>query len=322
VSIPAAMPLFCDAYLAETQGMTLEEQGAYQKLMICAWLTPACELPADDRRICMMLGIGGGKWAKLMPVVMAGWSRTSTGWHLPRLRKERKFIEEKRQKNTAAAVARWNGKSLETNKADHANAHADAHADAMPLSPQPLKKKDNIQPTTTPQTPRAAVHAPAENADQFEEVCQLAGVAPSEARVDEERRIFQGWLSKWPGLNFERDIAEVITAEKARKPGPSSSLKRFSAAILDRKANALAAQRSAAKFDHSSETEDARRWVERDVRSWIDPAKLSVSNDTMTLAVQSAFTVDYITTTFSGALERAARQCGLKHVRVEVRAAA
>ena len=137
MSAPAALPLFGDAYLADTQHLTLEEHGAYFKLLIICWRTEACELPADPKRIATMLGISAGKWAKLSPAVMAFWTRSETGWFQKRLTKERAFVDGKIAKNTLAANARWAGKPLETNKVDD----ADAYAPAMPLSPPPIRKE-------------------------------------------------------------------------------------------------------------------------------------------------------------------------------------
>ena len=35
-----ALPFFTDAYLGDTQHLTLEEHGAYQKLLYIAWRSP------------------------------------------------------------------------------------------------------------------------------------------------------------------------------------------------------------------------------------------------------------------------------------------
>ena len=146
MSAPASLPIFGDAYLADTQHLTLEEHGAYFKLLLCAWRTAACELPADDKRIATMLGISAGKWGKLRPAVMAFWTRTETGWQQKRLTKERKFIDEKVAKNILAANARWNDNPLKTNETGNAG----GNANAMPLSPTHLteEKKEDTPPSS------------------------------------------------------------------------------------------------------------------------------------------------------------------------------
>jgi uncharacterized protein YdaU (DUF1376 family) len=107
MSAPASLPIFGDAYLADTQHLTLEEHGAYFKLLLCAWRTEACELPADDKRIATMLGVSAGKWGKLKPAVLAFWTRTETGWQQKRLSKERDYVETRRAAQSERAVGKW-----------------------------------------------------------------------------------------------------------------------------------------------------------------------------------------------------------------------
>lgn len=79
-SAAPAIPLFGDAYLADTFHLTLEEHGAYLKLLMIAWRMEGCALPNDDTRLAQMLGVSKAKWAKLKPVVLAFWTLTETGW--------------------------------------------------------------------------------------------------------------------------------------------------------------------------------------------------------------------------------------------------
>lgn len=123
-----AIPLFGDAYLADTRHLSLEEHGAYLQLLMIAWRSPDCALPDDDARICRMLGVTAKKWSRLRPVVMAFWTLGSAGWEQKRLSKERRFVAKKSEQNRAAATARWDDKSLETNGAGD----ADAMPNAMP----------------------------------------------------------------------------------------------------------------------------------------------------------------------------------------------
>lgn len=85
-----SMPLFGDAYLADTRHLSLEEHGAYLQLMMIAWRSSDCALPDDDTRLARMLGITAGRWAKLKGTVMAFWTLTDKGWtHSGRANQER-----------------------------------------------------------------------------------------------------------------------------------------------------------------------------------------------------------------------------------------
>lgn len=153
---PASLPIFGDAYLADTPHLTLEEHGAYFKLLLCAWRTATCELPLDDKRIATMLGVSVGKWCKLKPVVMAFWTRTETGWQQKRLTKERRFVDEKRAKNISAINSRWESKPLKTKKPDDTN----EHTGVIPLSPTHLSKKKEPTPNGVGRAPASGTHLP------------------------------------------------------------------------------------------------------------------------------------------------------------------
>ncbi len=208
--------------------MTLEEQGAHMRLLLCAWRSPTCELPADEKRIATMLGVSAGKWAKLKPAILPLWTRTESGWHHDQLTKSRQFVEEKREKNTAAANARWNDKPLKNND----TGNADAHAGAMPLNlnPNTEKKKESIPPTMVPEPARA-------NEADFEKVCE-AGGAP---RSDSNRLILAGWLEGWDDFDLDKDILHPIARAVNERPGErTTSLGRFDSFIRSSRATAKA----------------------------------------------------------------------------------
>lgn len=65
-----SMPLYCDAYLADTMGLTLEEHGAYLKILMVTWRNNGKPLADDDKRLARMLGVTVARWKeKLRPVV-------------------------------------------------------------------------------------------------------------------------------------------------------------------------------------------------------------------------------------------------------------
>jgi uncharacterized protein YdaU (DUF1376 family) len=146
-----AIPLFGDAYLADTRHLSLEEHGAYLQLLMIAWRMPNCAIPDDDKRLAMMLSITPKKWATLKPQVMAFWNHSEAGWQQKRLLKERRFVAKKSEDNRDAANARWNAKSLENNDPDDANAMPNlCETDAPPPSPSEEGKKEEEGGATAP----------------------------------------------------------------------------------------------------------------------------------------------------------------------------
>lgn len=114
------MPLFCDAYLGDTMHMSLEEHGAYLKLLMVTWRNNGVPLPDEDARLARILGVTVSRWrAKLRPVLEPLFDLSGGVWRSVRLEKEWNFV----QKN--AAVSRENGKrggrpkSLKDNDAEN-----------------------------------------------------------------------------------------------------------------------------------------------------------------------------------------------------------
>jgi uncharacterized protein YdaU (DUF1376 family) len=116
------MPLFGDAYMADTRHLSLEEHGAYLSLLMIAWRSPDCALPDDDARLARMLGVTPKKWAKLKPSIMGFWELGEHGWQQKRLLKERRFVAKKSEQNAEAANHRWEANRLKNNGADDADA--------------------------------------------------------------------------------------------------------------------------------------------------------------------------------------------------------
>lgn len=202
MSAPASIPVFGDAYLADTQHLTLEEHGAYFKLMIVAWRSPNCALPDDDRRIATMLGVGAKKWAALRPAVMAFWTLGTDGWQQKRLLKEYIWATDKAKRNSEAANARWSDKSRKTHNTLDANAYAadDANGDAPPPPPPKAQK-------AAPSSPRAKT--PAATGTRIDSCWEPSRLLPADLSVAVEA---------WPPGKLERELSKFRDYWAAR-PG-------------------------------------------------------------------------------------------------------
>lgn len=138
-----AIPLFGDAYLADTRHLSLEEHGAYLQLIMIAWRIKGCCLPDDDARLARMLGVTGARWRKLKPVVMAFWTLENGVWKQARLSKERTFVEEKRAKNKASADARWSKQPAENTRDEECERISERNA-----PPPPPKEEGSVANAT------------------------------------------------------------------------------------------------------------------------------------------------------------------------------
>jgi uncharacterized protein YdaU (DUF1376 family) len=186
-SAAPAIPLFGDAYLADTHHLTLEEHGAYLKLIMIAWRMTDCALPNDDSRLAQMLGLSKGKWAKLKPVVMAFWTLGETGWTQGRLTKERAFVDKKRATNRAAAEARWSGQAAENIDGDECERTSERNAPPPP--PPQVQKEVEAAPQ-----PRAAHQPVSEAFDVWNGAAAAAGWRTVTKRTGERQAKLRAML--------------------------------------------------------------------------------------------------------------------------------
>lgn len=132
-----SMPLFTDAYLADTRHLSTLEHGAYLLLLMEAWRRPTCSLPNDPSLLARLAGVSVDEWKSISPAILEFWDVVKSGKEIAqkRLRKERDFVAKKRAKNRDIAVSGWKQR-----KSDHAN----ALPEGMP------KRCQNDAPTPTP----------------------------------------------------------------------------------------------------------------------------------------------------------------------------
>ena len=128
-----ALPLWTDAYLADTAHLSYAEHGLYLHMLMTMWRTPGCQMPNDrawiDKRfhdntdavlaLCQEFCIlsDDRKW-----------------WHQKRLRKQMAWCKEKSVQNAEKANYRWNKEK------DACNGNAKAML--LNLNPYPKRKEE------------------------------------------------------------------------------------------------------------------------------------------------------------------------------------
>lgn len=137
MSKPAAMPLFGDAYLADTTHLTTEEHGAYLLLMIAAWRQEDCGLPMDDKKLARIAGLSTKKWTSIRDTIFEFWKVDNGRIYQPRLTKEHTYVCQKSQANRKSAEARWNKQPIDNKQTDECERISEGNA------PPPPPTKDN-----------------------------------------------------------------------------------------------------------------------------------------------------------------------------------
>jgi len=123
-----ALPLWTDAFLADTTHLTAEDTGAYLLLLMIAWRRPNCDLPDDDDQLARFARMSLKQWRRRRGHVMAFWTLTAGCWRQKKLDEVRGAVVAKRAGAKRAARVRWSGQTdLTTSRREAVN-----HENHMP----------------------------------------------------------------------------------------------------------------------------------------------------------------------------------------------
>ncbi len=135
-----AMPLWTDAFISDTVGLTAEETGGYLMLLMCAWRRPDCDLPDDDVLLQRWSRIDARRWPKVRDRIMAFWTLSEGRWTQKRLLREHEFVSRKRRIQADNARSKW----LKNKETYDAMAMPNGcQIDAPTPTPTPIKEPPN-----------------------------------------------------------------------------------------------------------------------------------------------------------------------------------
>jgi uncharacterized protein YdaU (DUF1376 family) len=103
------MPWYVDDWLSSDTitGFSVEQEGAYARLLMRAWKQPGCSLPNDDAILARFSRLGS-RWRKVgRPIIDACFVRENGRLVNLKQREIWREVQEKSAKAKAAAEARW-----------------------------------------------------------------------------------------------------------------------------------------------------------------------------------------------------------------------
>ena len=131
------LPLWTDAYLADTTHLTFEEHGVYLLLLTHAWRTPGCHIPNDPKWIARKLRIDADQYKKIVaPILSEFFESTGNYFFQKRLKKEMNFLLHQSEKQRARSLKRW-----DKTKNTHATSGNAASGNASTPTPTPIKER-------------------------------------------------------------------------------------------------------------------------------------------------------------------------------------
>jgi uncharacterized protein YdaU (DUF1376 family) len=87
-----SLPLFTDAFIADTGHLTAEQTGAYLLLLMMAWRSPKCRLPDNDAKLARWARVDLRRWSRVKAAVMGFWILSDGYYTQKRLSREFTFV--------------------------------------------------------------------------------------------------------------------------------------------------------------------------------------------------------------------------------------
>ena len=215
-----SLPLFTDAYLADTTHLTDAEHGIYVLLLIHLWRSPDCRIPNDKQWIARKLRKTVEEVAdEVMPLV-GEFCQTDGNWITQkRLKKEFQYLKTRSEQQSARAKSRW-GKETTSCRADaapHASGSTGSDAGSMRPRNAPHPTPPNKKEKKPPEPAKLMV-------DVWNQVCVEAGLAKVlklhttrtrklEKRLTED---FRGLMAEWQAFCAQIAASPFLTGRNDR----------------------------------------------------------------------------------------------------------
>ena len=144
-----SMPLYVDAFEADTAHLTLEEDGAYNRLLRLCWRSPECSVPDEREWIQRRLRVDAETYDRVVAPLLAEFFTRDQGriWQ-KRQRQEYGYVTTVVERRREAGRKGGKAKALKRSDIDPSTARRlleanDKQTDGKPLAPTPT-------PTPTP----------------------------------------------------------------------------------------------------------------------------------------------------------------------------
>lgn len=236
-----ALPLWTDALAADTDHLTHEEYGLYQRMLNVAWRSPGCDLPNDPTWIRRRFRLSEEDFSRIgQPIIDEFWHVTKRGrLEQKRLTKERAYVSEKSAKQRTKAVTRWNKTKTDDAVAMPRTGTRHGSGNAPTPTPTPIDKKEENtrqqQHSTISRETAAAAAADPDKTFQLDPRFHATAIACRNIMGPEflgDTGLVNQWLAD--GCEPDPDIYPTMTRLIEKRNGERpSSLSYFTAAVQE-----------------------------------------------------------------------------------------
>ncbi len=201
-----ALPLWTDAYLADTLDLATEEHGVYLLMLMLAWRRPNCALPNDLAGLKRMLGgccrdMHGNRFNRIVPKLISQFFEVGKDGelHQKRLGKERDYLRKQSETQRDRVNKRWANKKEINSLSDTA---------VVPAGNTPT-------PTPTP-TPNSKKKSPSDSShvtvalDEWNTLAEEISLTKVQKLTEDRKRRLKARLGDCGGIEGWRAALEKI----------------------------------------------------------------------------------------------------------------
>lgn len=143
--------LYPTDFEAKTSHLTLEEDGAYNRLLRLCWMNPNCSLPDDDAWIMRRMRVDQDTYDRVVLVVLNEFFTRKSG-RVSNARMDKEFVKSGDAHSKRVLAGKLGGKA----KSLRANTILSSNAIAMPKQPEPEPEPVKREAKASPQKQRAS----------------------------------------------------------------------------------------------------------------------------------------------------------------------
>lgn len=137
-------PMYPADFEADTSHLTLEEDGAYNRLLRLMWMTPGCSLPDDTKWIARRMRVDLDTYERVIsPLLEEFFKRSGGRVFSPRLREEFEKVSKTYLKRSEAGKRGGRPKVTESKENDVKAGLSREKAGPKQPEPEPEEKEDN-----------------------------------------------------------------------------------------------------------------------------------------------------------------------------------
>ncbi len=219
-------PFYPSDFEAKTSHLTLEEDGAYNRLLRLMWMTPGCSLPDDPVWIARRLRVDLATYERVVaPIISEFFRKARKRIYSPRLSRE--FDSAKVTHELRVSAGKKGGRSPKPLKSGVPEESSAKGGPKQPEpEPEPDKKEGGGDVREAGKTDREAIL----EAIGVDPVSGITGPSGKMLGTQADMAEVARWLDL-PGITIPIVLNEVRSIMSRKRDGPPSSFRFFSQAI-------------------------------------------------------------------------------------------